>query len=442
MFRETTLASWIEDTFGLQREEGTDRLIRQTPQPLKGETGAIARLASLTRCSEEQCDAGVQQYLYAGCRCTDSETEYPPLFAFRLHQFITRGDTVWASLETENQRVITLRGQQYVPGDRSKILLPTVFCRHCGHPYYRVDRPTHGQPGPVLPRVEFSMTVSDNVESGYLYVSAENPWPADAEAWMDRVPEDWVEVRRGGRAIKRNKPVPELRVLGTDGQVAQNGLSVAFVKAPFQFCLNPDCGVAYSARQRSDIGKLSTIGVDGRSTATTILALSTILKLRIDDSLEPHARKLLSFTDNRQDASLQAGHFNDFVEVSLIRSGLYRAMARLERGIRYDELVHHVERALNLPSYLFANDPELRGPALEETRRALRAVLGYFLYRDLERGWRVTSPNLEQCGLLEFEYVAIDEVVGDQSTWEDKNAHAALIAATPRAAKTCCRGSA
>ena len=30
--------------------------------------------------------------------------------------------------------------------------------------------------------------------------------------------------------------------------------------APFRFCLNPDCGVAYSARQRSDIYKLSTIG--------------------------------------------------------------------------------------------------------------------------------------------------------------------------------------
>ena len=44
-----------------------------------------------------------------------------------------------------------------------------------------------------------------------------------------------------------------------------------------------------------------------------------------DDQLEPEARKLLSFTDNRQDASLQAGHFNDFVEVGLIRSALYRA---------------------------------------------------------------------------------------------------------------------
>jgi hypothetical protein len=62
-------------------------------------------------------------------------------------------------------------------------------------------------------------------------------------------------------------------------------------------------------------------------------------------------------------------------------------MARLgQEGIRYDELVQHVERSLNLPAHLYANDPELRGPALEETRRALRSVLAYFLYRDLNAG--------------------------------------------------------
>lgn len=435
-FRELPLASWIEDAFGLKREDESQQLVRQVPRPLQGNAGAASSLATLTGCDVEKCGLAIQRYLYAGTRCKDPETEYPPLFAFRLHQFITRGDTVWASLEPEAERVVTLRGQQYVPGDRNKILLPLVFCRHCGHPYYRIDRPSHGQAGPVLPRVEFAPTVGDNVESGYLYLSSENPWPADAEAWIDRVPEDWLEVRRGDRAIKRDKSVPDLMTLATTGEVDPNGLQVAFLKAPFQFCLNPDCGVAYSARQTSDVGKLSTIGIDGRSTATTILALSTILKLRVDDSLEPIARKLLSFTDNRQDASLQAGHFNDFVEVSLIRSGLYRAMVRLGNdGVRYDELVHHVEKALDLPSYLYANDPELRGPALEETRRALRSVLAYFLYRDLERGWRVTSPNLEQCGLLEFEYLAVNDVANDEATWVDKNAHAALIAATPEQRK-------
>ena len=69
-----------------------------------------------------------------------------------------------------------------------------------------------------------------------------------------------------------------------------------------------------------------TLGAGGRSSATTILGLAAIRSLRQRRvSSTPTRRKLLSFTDNRQDASLQAGHFNDFVEVGLIRSALYRA---------------------------------------------------------------------------------------------------------------------
>ena len=37
-------------------------------------------------------------------------------------------------------------------------------------------------------------------------------------------------------------------------------------------------------------------------------------------------RKLLGFTDNRQDAALQAGHFNDFLFVSLLRGAILRAV--------------------------------------------------------------------------------------------------------------------
>src|SRR5690606_15592623 len=131
------------------------------------------------------------------------------------------------------------------------------------------------------------------------------------------------------------------------------------------------CRISYGFRQRGDSIKLATIGVDGRSTATTILALAVILWLRSDDDLDRIARKLLSFTDNRQDASLQAGHFNDFVEVGLIRSALYRAMMLKGEGIEYDELVQRVEQAMNLPIDLYAEEPELRGQALEMTKRAL-----------------------------------------------------------------------
>ncbi len=425
------LAAWIEETFGIRRENETGQLVRQTPRAVTGPNGAAEQLAALTATSADQARRAIERYLFAGSQCEHPETGFP-VFAFRLHQFITRGDTAWASLEAEDCREITLRGQQFVPGDRNRILLPLVFCRSCGQAYYRVSRPRAGQTGPVIPREDFGLSVDDQMEAGYLYLSEKAPWTGEPDDILRRVPDEWIEIHRGQRRIKRNQPVPEVMVLRPDGVPDATGTPVAFVPAPFRFCLNPKCGVAYNARQRSDVTKLATIGVDGRSTATTVLALATILKLRVEQSLEPEARKLLSFTDNRQDASLQAGHFNDFVEVGLIRSALYRAMSRFgETGLRYDELVHHVDRALDLPVDFYANDPELRGPALEETRRALRSVLAYYLYRDLERGWRVTSPNLEQCGLLLFDYLGLEEIAKDQQFWQEQNAHGALVAATP-----------
>lgn len=435
-FIRDPLASWIESTFGLRSEPETGKLVRQTPSPLRGENGAAAALADLVKTEPAQAEFAIQRYLYAGSDIRHAETNFP-VFAFRLHQFISRGDTVWASLEDEDSRHITLRGQQYVPGRRDKVLLPLVFCRACGHPYYRVDRPSGGQTGPFVARDRFSPTVSDELLSGYLYLSSEHPWTGEMDDILQRVPDDWVEIHKGNPRIKSKLPIPEVVRLRPDGNQDDGGLPVAFIPAPFRFCLNPKCRVAYNARQRSDITKLTTIGADGRSTATTVLALGAILRLRVDQSLKEEARKLLSFTDNRQDASLQAGHFNDFVEVGLIRSALYRAMKRVgEEGLRYDDVVHHVERSMDLPIGLYASDPEQnRGAALQETRRALRSVLSYFLYRDLQRGWRVTSPNLEQCGLLQFEYLDLDQLAADQQFWQqplkNEQAHAALVAASP-----------
>jgi len=57
--------------------------------------------------------------------------------------------------------------------------------------------------------------------------------------------------------------------------------------------------------------------------------------------LPPEARKLLSFTDNRQDASLQSGHFNDFIQVGLLRGALYHALTgKAYEGVRHLSLIH------------------------------------------------------------------------------------------------------
>src|SRR5271157_5998990 len=107
----------------------------------------------------------------------------------------------------------------------------------------------------------------------------------------------------------------------------------------FLFCLEPSCGIAYTKSQRSERTKLATLGVDNRSTATTILAVRSLIELQGDRDLKADARKLLSFTDNRQDASLQAGHFNDFAQVALLRSALHSAtQAKGASGLSHHEL--------------------------------------------------------------------------------------------------------
>jgi hypothetical protein len=107
------------------------------------------------------------------------------------------------------------------------------------------------------------------------------------------------------------------------------------------------CDVTYDRYQREDFSKLATLSSEGRSTATTVLSLAVLRLLNEAKSSNGHislqeaqgmAAKMLSFTDNRQDASLQAGHFNDFVEVSLLRSALYKAVRSLmTRGVREED---------------------------------------------------------------------------------------------------------
>ena len=67
----------------------------------------------------------------------------------------------------------------------------------------------------------------------------------------------------------------------------------------------------------------------------------------------------------------------------------------------------------------------------------LREVLGYYLYRDLRRGWRITSPNLEQCGLLDIDYLSLGEFCTTHDEWKDT--HPALARASTADRERVCR---
>jgi hypothetical protein len=59
-----------------------------------------------------------------------------------------------------------------------------------------------------------------------------------------------------------------------------------------------------------------------------LIIVSALGHLERDERVDAGAKKVLSFTDNRQDAALQSGHFNDFVETALLRSALVEALRK------------------------------------------------------------------------------------------------------------------
>lgn len=422
------LAAWIEQTFGVASEPGSGRLVRSAPRALRGPGGAVAELAALTGLDEARAEAAIRDCLLAGSNHRDPETGFP-LFAFRLHQFLSGGSSAWASLDPPAERYISTSGQQYVPGSgRERVLLPLAFCRECGQEYFTVRARTRDDGTVYEPREISDRGRGPEQHLGFLYVSDDRPWPEDPGEVIERLPPDWIDPATGTVRRSQRDNLPRRVEVGPDGRDEPGGLPMCFLTAPFRFCLA--CGVAYTARQIADFGKLTSLGAGGRSTSATVLSLGALRSLRADTTLDPDARKLLSFTDNRQDASLQAGHFNDFVEVGLLRSALHRAVvAAGTEGLAHDELINAVVDQLNLERRHYAADPDVKGIARTQAEQALRGVVGYRLYRDLERGWRLTSPNLEQVGLLHIHYEELKTLATDEDEWAQ--APVSLSAATP-----------
>ncbi len=442
-FIQNPLCIWIENTLGIEKDL-TGRLKRYQPIPIQGENGAAKKLADVTGLEEEFCIQKIQDALLKGFAIKNPHTD-TPVFAFKVHQFLSKGDTVYASPEPEDIRYITLNGQQFVPGSgKTKILLPLQFCRECGQEYFSVWKIENPQDNTFFFTARHPSQPQEEGTPGYLYIRQDFPWPDTEIDMIQRLPEDWIEDEgfRGHVAHSKRRYLPQKIWIYPDGRLCEEDntpgtVAGHFIPSPFVLCLR--CGVAYNPRIRSDFPKLATLATEGRSTATTILSLSTIQNLRKVDSLKPEAQKLLSFTDNRQDASLQAGHFNDFIEISLLRSALYHALENAgAEGISHDKLPQSVYDALNLSLTEFAAlVPDEHAIArINNIKRAFKEVLGYRLYHDLRRGWRIVAPNLEQCGLLEIEYPDLVQICAADDLWKG---HTVLAKATPEKRMQICK---
>jgi superfamily II DNA/RNA helicase/very-short-patch-repair endonuclease len=435
------LAIWLERSIAVSNEGVNKR--RNSPKSLKE---IATELSSETGISESDCGQKIIEILmWAEALNIESskEKKKDTVLPFKLHQFISQTGYVFVTLQNENNRYITLAPNPFVKLSEDEPETPvyqTVFSRISGEEFICVRKDIGNPEGPKLvfrdfdnnlnPRNEEDLKTNDGtgkkktktrVYDNYIdgYILLNKSYFADINEYKDLLPSSWIN-KSGKIEPAKDFLLPKLIYILKDGSYSDtpNGGEMAwFMPAPLIY--DPTCGLIYLDTKLSEKSKLISLGNEGRSTSTTLITLQTLLALyKMHGNKKLNEQKLMSFTDNRQDASLQAGHFNDFIQVVHLRSAIEKVLSNSDLPISISELIFKVQRSLNLPEGEYASNPSSNPDRPDEDNlEALRNYISYRIIQDLKRGWRYILPNLEQTALLEITYKNIDNDAIDDTLW-------------------------
>ncbi|QEX18090.1 DEAD/DEAH box helicase [Hypericibacter terrae] len=431
--KQDPLAIWVETRLGLR--DLHRKPLRAHPMPL---SDAAARLQKDSGALAKDCEAALKNALLA-FSLTERDRGVPsgaeePLFAFKLHQFISGAGRLYSTLDPSGSRTVTFDGQVFDPDNPEKRLFSVHFCRRCGQEHHPVtliktlgeerfekreidDVPANDEADPEGPTEIWGFLMPDPVDGDEFTFEGRD----------EDYPDSWLETTKSGEtrlraSYRKSRAVPFF--VKPDGRSSTDGRHAWFMPGKFKFC--PACGDHHSDSTR-DINRLAALSAEGRSSATTIL-VSSILRWMNEqgDAIPETTRKLLAFTDNRQDAALQAGHFNDFVFVTLLRGAILAALSEAgPEGIQEEEIGRAIQRMLG---FIAANlerrsewllEPGLMGASLVTAEKTIRDSLAHRFWIDQRRGWRYTNPNLEQLGLIKADYVSLNELAADDARFVD-----------------------
>jgi len=413
------LAVWVELALGLE-----DGLVLKRRKPIPfGE--AAEKLSVSSGVDLSQCRTVLKTFL---TRVSLPERERggsgeSAFLAFKLHRFISGSGEIYTTLRPQPRRIL-LDGQLEDPQNPGVRLYPTRFCRQCGHEYHVVTKTDQGDGIVFLPRNidDTPLDCDDDTDiAGYLTPRGGQDPDYRFDGTIESFPEGWVEERNGTFKLRPNraKRAPAQVTIGGNGRYDPNGEPFWFIPGKFGFCVCCLDEPSSAMRERS---KLAGLSAEGRSSATTLLVSSALEWLnQRGNGIPADKRKLLSFTDNRQDAALQAGHFNDFLFVSLLRGGILRAVIDAGNdGLSEDEFGLRVVRALGFTAsnkvarVHWMLDPGAGAVTRSDSERVLAKVLAHRVWTDLRRGWRFTNPSLQVLKLIDVDFVGLDDVASDR----------------------------
>lgn len=360
---------------------------------------------------------------------------------FKFHQFVAQTGNVSVTLEKPESRQITLDTALYTRDEHSGDqinLFPVLFSRYSGHDFICVKKDFDlGKLAPRdpsdLPQKVTKSSLSGSKElgtskrelswldfpEGYILFSHDSCLWEDAR--IEDLPDTWR--KRSNPEVLDNyfeTKIPQqiwVDKFGNFSEIEDSTKTQAWF-IPCHLLLDPTSGVIFDSKVH-EFTKLMRLGNEGRSTATTVLSLSTI-KALAEQGISPELQKLLSFSDNRQDASLQSGHFNDFISTIQLRSAIYYALQEYPDGLNASNIATRTREKLGLKEPEFARRPS-ENPKYPDQKNTemLEEYLFTRIVYDLKRGWRYNTPNLEQAGLLKVEYATLKQLSQDDEEWGD-----------------------
>lgn len=418
-FVQHPLSNWLELTIALKENDG--KLERGAPMSVRTMSEKLKKVTEIDLPLAQSAITDLLQWaeiLYK--RNRQNKQNYLP---FRFHQFISQTSTVAVTLESRANRKITIQSGRYVKDEQGeKLLYPVLFSRYSGIDFVCVEKDTKNKillprnpeaPVTILTQKELTgdQLNENNLRYGYLVLDeGEAFWNDDL---LDLAPESWLNNANNAFRPYYEWHMPRQVYFNSSGQYSDQPIyPLKGYYLPVKLRVDPTAGIFYEDSKTNENTKLMSLGHEGRSTATTIMSYS-IVKSLLEQKEKMQDQKLLSFTDNRQDAALQSGHFNDFIATVRLRAGLYKALLTAIDGLDINNIAEKVLEELKLKEADYAHpnfvskDPDF--PELEN-EKAIRTYILIRIFQDLKKGWRYTLPNLEQTALLQVNYNRLNKL--------------------------------
>lgn len=378
--------------------------------------------------TEEECSYEIQAALLAGmCAETDNGKIRTPKFILKTHTLFSQGRDIKACLGSSFHMNDT--GDTCCPicakeGNKNRKTFPLVFCRSCGQEYYAVELLSDGK---LAARDIDNGAVTEKGRAYYLY-------KGDIKLKVEYIPDNWyTNTGKIKREYERyvsylhGEYCPECNTFYPDDTKNEDKClcgaaktRVTLIPYPFMICPSEDCGVFYDGRTRSEFNKLFSFGTVGRSTATDVLVSHTL------NELPKKERKVIAFSDSRQDTALQAAHLNNIQKRLQFRRTLYRTILDYskeeKKPIPFQDIQTFIFKTLEksgvMPKYSNTDDTESMVPnfGVDEVFKKYLRLNAIF---ELSTTKNKNQPNLEDVGLLNVDYYGLKSIAENKLCWEN-----------------------